>query len=137
MEGYLGLKLRPAFRRLITRLLAIIPALVVSLSAGENGVNSLLILSQVILSLTLPFAIIPLVYFTNSKKYMSSKTSPGSNTYDVDNHDSDTDDGAVAIMDDRFVNGWVMCIVSWTIVVVISVLNIYLVVTSIFGIGEE
>jgi manganese transport protein len=67
MEGFIGIKLRPWLRRLITRLLAIIPAVIVIRLSGPGAVDLLLVLSQVILSLQLPFALIPLLHFTNNK----------------------------------------------------------------------
>jgi len=70
MEGYLNLRINPWVRRLITRLLAILPALIVIIISGEEKVNSLLVLSQVILSLQLGFAIIPLIHFVSDKKTM-------------------------------------------------------------------
>src|SRR5216684_700184 len=70
MEGFLHIRLRPWLRRLITRSLAIIPAVLVIGIAGENKVTSLLILSQVILSFQLPFAVIPLVQFTGDRAKM-------------------------------------------------------------------
>ncbi len=70
MEGYLKLRIAPWIRRLMTRLIAIIPAVVVILINGEKNIDSLLILSQVILSLQLGFAIIPLIHFTSDKKTM-------------------------------------------------------------------
>jgi manganese transport protein len=70
MEGYLSLRINPLLRRLITRLLAIVPAIVVIAVAGEEGVESLLIFSQVILSLQLGFAVIPLIHFVSNKKTM-------------------------------------------------------------------
>lgn len=70
MEGYLHLRIAPWMRRLITRLIAIIPAVIVILINGENSVDNLLIFSQVILSLQLGFAIIPLIHFTSDKKTM-------------------------------------------------------------------
>jgi len=72
MEGYLRIRLNPITRRLITRLLAIIPALIVIGIFGEGEVNSLLIFSQVILSLQLGFAVIPLIHFVSDKKTMGS-----------------------------------------------------------------
>jgi manganese transport protein len=65
MEGFVNIRLRPWLRRLITRLLAIIPAIIVVSLYGERGTGALLILSQVILSLQLPFAVFPLVTFTS------------------------------------------------------------------------
>jgi manganese transport protein len=70
MEGYLQLRISPWVRRLMTRLIAIIPAVIVILINGEDNIDSLLILSQVILSLQLGFAIIPLIHFTSNKKAM-------------------------------------------------------------------
>src|ERR1043166_9351329 len=65
MEGFLHIRLRPWLRRLITRLIAIVPAAIVTALYGEQGTGSLLVLSQVILSLQLSFAVIPLVQFTS------------------------------------------------------------------------
>src|SRR6516165_7471231 len=76
MEGFLRLRLPPVVRRLITRLLAIIPAVIVTALMGESGTAQLLILSQVILSLQLSFAVIPLVMFTSDKLKMGEFTNP-------------------------------------------------------------
>lgn len=70
MEGFLHFKLRPAIRRIITRLLAIVPASIVIWSYGETSSLQLLILSQVILSMQLSFAVIPLIHFTSDRKIM-------------------------------------------------------------------
>jgi manganese transport protein len=70
MEGFLDIRLKPWLRRLITRSIAIIPAALVIGIAGDNKVTSLLILSQVILSFQLPFAVIPLVQFTADRSKM-------------------------------------------------------------------
>jgi|CXWL01.1.fsa_nt_gi manganese transport protein len=70
MEGFINIRLRPWLRRLITRLIAIGPAVVVAAIYGEHGVGRLLILSQVILSLQLSFAVVPLVWFTSQKSKM-------------------------------------------------------------------
>ena len=74
MEGYLNLRLNPWVRRLVTRLIAIVPAIIVILYYGESKVEDLLIFSQVILSLQLGFAIIPLIYFVSNKKTMGKFT---------------------------------------------------------------
>ncbi len=70
MEGFLDLRLRPWLRRLITRSIAIIPAAITVSSSGESGTYQLLILSQVILSLQLPFAVLPLIRFTSDRERM-------------------------------------------------------------------
>lgn len=97
MEGFLSIRLKPWFRRLITRLIAIIPAFFVTLLAGENGTARLLILSQVVLSLQLSFAVFPLVMFTSDKFKMGS-----------------------------FVNRKWLIVTSYTIAVIIFILNAYL-----------
>ncbi len=70
MEGFLNIRLRPWLRRLITRALAVIPAAIVASLYGESGTAKLLVFSQVLLSLQLPFAVIPLVLFTSEKAKM-------------------------------------------------------------------
>ena len=70
MEGYLRLRINPWIRRLLTRLLAIVPAIIVIYIYGDNEVDSLLVLSQVILSMQLGFAIIPLIHFVSDKRTM-------------------------------------------------------------------
>lgn len=77
MEGFLNFRMRPWLRRLITRLLAVIPAVLTIVYAGEAATYQLLILSQVVLSLQLPFAVVPLVQFTSDKERMGSFANPG------------------------------------------------------------
>jgi manganese transport protein len=74
MEGYLSLRINPWLRRLITRLLAIIPALLVIIIAGPEKVGNLLVFSQVLLSMQLGFAVIPLIHFVSDKKTMGKFT---------------------------------------------------------------
>ena len=76
MEGFLNIRLRPWLRRLITRLIAIIPAVIVTAIYGESGTASLLVLSQVILSLQLSFAVVPLVLFTSDRRKMGDFVNP-------------------------------------------------------------
>jgi manganese transport protein len=102
MEGFLNIRMRPWLRRLITRLVAIVPAAIVAGVAGARGVNQLLILSQVILSLQLSFAVIPLVLFTGDRAKMG-----------------------------RFVNARTLHVVSWAITAVIVALNAYLLFQTI------
>jgi manganese transport protein len=104
MEGFLNIRLLPWVRRLITRLIAIIPAVIVTIIYGEKGTADLLVLSQVILSLQLSFAVIPLVMFTGDKKKMG-----------------------------EFVNSAWTKGIAWFIAIFIAVLNGYLLFTTIFG----
>jgi manganese transport protein len=76
MEGFVNIRLRPWLRRLITRLVAIIPAIIVIALYGEQGTGALLILSQVVLSLQLPFAVFPLVSFTSNRHKMGPFVAP-------------------------------------------------------------
>ena len=76
MEGFLDIRLRPWLRRLITRAIAIVPAVVVSIIYGERGTAQLLVLSQVILSLQLSFAVFPLVTFTSDRLKMGDFVNP-------------------------------------------------------------
>jgi manganese transport protein len=76
MEGFLNLRIRPWLRRLITRGIAIVPAVIVTIIYGEHGTAQLLILSQVILSLQLSFAVFPLVRFTSERAKMGEFANP-------------------------------------------------------------
>ena len=76
MEGFLNIRLRPWLRRLITRLIAIVPAVIVAIIGGESATAKLLILSQVILSLQLSFAVFPLVMFTSDRLKMGEFVNP-------------------------------------------------------------
>lgn len=76
MEGFLRFRLPPVLRRLVTRLIAIIPAIIVTWYYGASGTAQLLILSQVILSVQLPFAVIPLMMFASDKKRFGALAAP-------------------------------------------------------------
>jgi manganese transport protein len=76
MEGFLDLRLAPWLRRLLTRLVALVPAVVVIVLAGEGATQGLLVLSQVVLSLQLSFAIIPLIHFTSDRRHMGRFATP-------------------------------------------------------------
>jgi manganese transport protein len=76
MEGFLNIRIRPWLRRMITRLIAIVPAVIVAIVGGESATAKLLILSQVVLSLQLSFAVFPLVMFTSNKLKMGEFVNP-------------------------------------------------------------
>lgn len=101
MEGFLNIRLRPWLRRLITRSMAIIPAILVTAFWGERGTADLLVLSQVILSMQLSFAVFPLVLFTSDKQKMG-----------------------------EFVNAPWLKILSWTTAIFIAALNAWLLVQA-------
>jgi manganese transport protein len=104
MEGFLNIRIRPWLRRLITRMIAIVPAAIVAILYGESGTARLLILSQVILSLQLSFAVFPLVMFTSDKVKMG-----------------------------EFVNAGWLKFLAYLIAFVIASLNIWLLVSTIRG----
>ncbi|MEP6618559.1 MAG: Nramp family divalent metal transporter [bacterium] len=104
MEGFLNIRIRPWLRRLITRLIAIVPAVIVAILGGESGTAKLLILSQVVLSLQLSFAVFPLVMFTSDKLKMG-----------------------------EFVNPAWLKLLAYIVAVVIAVLNVWLLVQTFQG----
>jgi manganese transport protein len=104
MEGFLNLRLKPWVRRLITRLVAVVPALVVAILYGEKGTGQLLVFSQVVLSLQLPFAVVPLVLFTGDKLKMGV-----------------------------FVNKPWVRVVAWAVAALIIVLNVFLLWQTVMG----
>jgi manganese transport protein len=102
MEGFLDLRMRPWMRRLITRAIAIVPAVIVAVIYGESGTAKLLVMSQVVLSLQLSFAVFPLVMFTSDRSKMG-----------------------------EFVNRPWLKLTAWSVAVLIAVLNAWL-LTQIF-----
>jgi manganese transport protein len=102
MEGFLDIRLPAWLRRLITRLIAIVPAVIVTALYGERGAVGLLILSQVILSLQLSFAVVPLVRFTGERSKMG-----------------------------EFANGRLLSAVAWSVAAVIVGLNGWLLVGAV------
>jgi manganese transport protein len=76
MEGFLSFRMRPWLRRLITRAIAIVPAVICAVLYGESGTAKLLVFSQVVLSLQLSFAVIPLVLFTSDRRKMGEFVTP-------------------------------------------------------------
>ncbi|KAG7448411.1 putative transporter of the NRAMP family [Guyanagaster necrorhizus] len=76
-EGFLNIRLSPVFRRLITRLLSLVPALTVAIAIGRSGIDTLLVASQVVLSIVLPFIVFPLLWLTSHKRVMSVENDNG------------------------------------------------------------
>jgi len=75
-EGFIEWKISPFFRRLITRCISLVPSVVVAIAVGRNGINALLVASQFILSIVLPFVALPLVYLTSSEVVMRVRVTP-------------------------------------------------------------
>jgi len=106
MEGFLRLRIPQWARRLLTRGIAIVPVVVVTALYGEKGTGQLLVFSQVVLSMQLPFAVIPLVQFVSDKKKMDNLAIPR----------------GVAVL-------------AWVVAAVILVLNFKLLYDTVFGVG--
>jgi NRAMP (natural resistance-associated macrophage protein)-like metal ion transporter len=154
MTGYLGLRLRPWLRRFGTRLLAIVPALVTIAVAGGKRLDDLLLFSQVILNIQLPFAIIPLVWFTSSRRHMirrssfpSPSPSPSSSSIPStpstpstpsitaygENGIIESVDVGVDFIGPRFTNSWLTAGVGWFLSIVVICLNFYLVYDALMS----
>ncbi|KAI5998054.1 smf Mn2+ and Fe2+ transporter [Pisolithus albus] len=95
-EGFLHWKVSPVLRRLLTRLLGLIPSMVVAIAVGPNGINALLVASQVVLSIILPFVTFPLVYLTSSSRIMKVRKPPQLSPRTVTSSDSNTSASASA-----------------------------------------
>jgi manganese transport protein len=96
MEGFMHWRIQPWLRRLVTRTLAILPAILIIGVRGNSSVTDLLVLSQVVLALQLPFAMFPLLHFTSSRKRMG-----------------------------KWRNGWFLMITGWSSAVLITAMDIY------------
>src|SRR5213079_2129918 len=96
MEGFMHWRLSPALRRMITRSLAILPAVLIIGIRGDSSVNDLLTLSQVILAVQLPFAMFPLLHFTSSRKRMGT-----------------------------WKNGWFLLIAGWASAILITTMDVF------------
>ena len=135
-------------------MLGLIPSMVVAIVVGRNGINTLLVLSQVVLSIVLPFVAFPLVYLTSSKKHMAVKddgyfvSSSGSSTREkadmdladpvpesainVITYTGDTESqNSTRIVD--FSNGWIMTILGYAIWLLIVIANGYVLITLMLG----
>ncbi|KNC99702.1 metal ion (Mn2+/Fe2+) transporter (Nramp) family metal ion transporter [Spizellomyces punctatus DAOM BR117] len=140
MEGFLGtsFRLRPWIRRLVTRVVAIIPAMIVALVEGDRGVNDLLVFSQVVLSLQLPFAVWPLVYFTSSKRVMTLKFE-GTGPAESSETDSlvDTRYGPKTVEEDAsevsYANGVTTTVLAVVVATLITMFNVILIVQVAMG----
>ncbi|EJF67328.1 Nramp-domain-containing protein [Dichomitus squalens LYAD-421 SS1] len=139
-EGFIRWKVSPIMRRFLTRCLGLIPALLVAAAAGRPGIDTLLVASQVVLSIVLPFIVFPLLWFTSSKSIMSVKkplervASQDTSTQGaLSTQDPMSVEAQVAMVD--FSNGKVMVVVSYAIWLVIVIANVYAIVGLAMGQG--
>ena len=126
---------QPVMRRLITRLLGLIPSMVVAVAVGQSGVNAMLVASQVVLSIVLPFIVFPLVWLTSSRTvmrvYAPAPTRPA-RAEGVVEEEKDVSEGEYL----DFSNGWVVAGIGYAMWAVIVVANGYVIVTLILGKGS-
>ncbi|KAF9261829.1 Nramp-domain-containing protein [Marasmius fiardii PR-910] len=122
-EGFLQWRVSPVVRRLLTRLLAVIPSMVVAIAMGRRGIDMLLVLSQVVLSIVLPFITFPLIYITSSKKLMAVKMPPSS-----PEDEGQAESGGGEKLKD-FSNSWVSTILAGAIWLLVLIANIYVLTT--------
>lgn len=108
MEGHLQLRIQPWMRRLLTRVLAILPALITCFILGEGATGKLLVMSQFVLSMQLPFAIVPLIFFTGDKKIMG-----------------------------EFVVRPLFKVLGWLAVILIAGLNFYFIISEVNGLVHD
>ncbi|KAF7344387.1 Manganese transporter pdt1 [Mycena sanguinolenta] len=120
-EGFLNWRVSPVLRRVLTRLLAVIPALVVAIAVGRPGINGLLVASQVILAIVLPFITLPLIYLTSSKTFMRVRR-PDALVSTVSGTEDDMID---------FSSGLATTILGCAIWLVMLTANIYVIVTMV------
>lgn len=118
---------QPVVRRLLTRLLGLIPSMIVAIAVGRRGIDALLVASQVVLAITLPFITFPLLYLTSSRAIMKVRVP----TSDVAASDAE---GGVGWVD--FSNGWLAVGIGASIWLLVLVANVYVIVMLILGKGE-
>lgn len=121
-EGHINWKIRPWLRRIITRLIAIVPCIVVAGAVGRSGLAAVLNASQVALTITLPFLVAPLIYLTSKKSVMVVST----RTYSYD-YESQHDEPV------EMANSWPVAIFGFLVWLFLAVLNVYLIVMLAMG----
>ncbi|PCH34295.1 smf Mn2+ and Fe2+ transporter [Wolfiporia cocos MD-104 SS10] len=132
-EGFIRWRVSPVLRRLITRVLGLIPSTIVAAALGRGGVSALLVISQVVLSIVLPFIVFPLIYITSSKRFMGVKR-PRSQVSQAESSDANvTVDVEVAGETVDFSNGRIMTVLGWIQWIVIVLANAYAIVTLAMG----
>jgi len=130
-EGFLRWRVSPFARRLITRLLSLIPSMAVAVAVGRPGVNAMLIGSQVVLSIVLPFIIFPLVWLTSSRTVMRVRAPVPAQPVQEDGVEDEKSVAEGEYLD--FSNGWVLAGVGYLIWVVIVIANGYVLITLVLG----
>ena len=124
-------------RRLLTRLLSLIPSMAVAVAVGPKGINTMLVASQVVLSVVLPFVVFPLVWLTSSRTVMRVRT-PTSSTKAEPQKKDDTEVQQTVATNEYldFSNGWVVAGIGYSICLVVLVANGYVLITLMLGMGS-
>lgn len=121
-------------RRLLTRLLGLIPSVIVAVSVGQEGINGMLVASQVVLSIVLPFIVLPLVWLTSSRTVMRVYSpAPTLPARTVDGADEEKSVAEGEYLD--FSNGWVVASIGYAIWTVLVLANGYVLITLMLGKG--
>ncbi|KAJ7755070.1 natural resistance-associated macrophage protein-domain-containing protein [Mycena maculata] len=125
-EGFLNWRVSPVVRRLLTRLIAVVPSMAVAVAVGRPGINTLLVVSQVVLSIVLPFISFPLIYLTSSKSIMRVRKPDAliSTAPELGRSWDETID---------FSSGIIATVLGWTIWLLMLTANIYVIATLIIG----
>jgi len=134
-EGFLRWHVSPVVRRLLTRLLSLIPSVIMAVSVGRPGINAMLVASQVVLSLVLPFVVFPLVWLTSSRTVMRVPVpAPARSTQKEEGAEEDPN-----VTEDVYLyfnNGWVVAGIGYIIWASVVVANVYVLIMLVLGNGS-
>jgi len=133
-EGFLQWKVSPVVRRLLTRLIGLIPSMIVAVAVGRSGIDTLLVASQVALAIVLPFVTFPLIWLTSSKKVMSVRKSRVTSELDSEPQSGITDpERALPLVD--FSSGKIATGIGLLIWLIMVAANAYVIITLAMGKG--
>ncbi|KAI9444556.1 putative transporter of the NRAMP family [Lactarius indigo] len=136
-EGFLRWRVSPLVRRLLTRLLSLIPSVIVAVTIGRKGINTMLVASQVVLSIVLPFIIFPLVWLTSSRTVMRVRSPVATTEAEPQKEDDAEEQQTVATHEYLdFSNGWIVAGIGYSIWLVVLVANGYVLITLVLGVGN-
>ncbi|KAI0275202.1 natural resistance-associated macrophage protein [Gloeopeniophorella convolvens] len=127
-EGFLHWRVSPVVRRLLTRLMSLVPSMAVAVTVGRAGIDTMLVASQVVLSIVLPFIVLPLVWLTSSRAVMQVRAS-----VDITDKSGTEEQTTEEFLD--FSNGWIVAGLGYAIWALVVVANAYVLITLMLGKG--
>lgn len=137
-EGALDWRLRPIYRRLLTRSIAIVPGIIVAAACGRSGMAAALNGCNVVLSISLIFLVFPLIWYTSFDKYMMVETGVGESIVTVETLDStDVERVEQRGQTDSLANSWLTLIVGWILWFLIAAMNVATLTFLGLGIGDD